>query len=107
MGNRVGPNVFNIQAINTGYRDITLSSVGLFLNNNSQLIFLDPQGNVQLPHTLEEGKSCIFWKEQSNLAQQLKKNGLSGNVTIKGYYRSATGKIYKSKPIKFNTEEVE
>ncbi len=68
---------------------------------------MDPQGNVELPHTLEEGKSCIIWKEQSNLAQQLEKHGLSGEVTLKGFYRSATGKVYKSNSIKFNTEEVD
>jgi hypothetical protein len=107
MGNRVGPNILNIQAINTGYRDVTLNSVGLILNNKGQLIIMDPQGNVQLPHTLEGGKSCIIYKEQSNLSQQLKKNGLSGEVTIKGFYTSATGKVYKSKSIKFNTEKVE
>lgn len=106
-GNKVGSNLLNITAVNTGYRDITLSSVGFILNDESQLIILNPQGDVKFPHTLKGGKSCIIYKEQSNLAQQLKKNGLSGNVTIKGYYISATGKIYKSKPIQFNIEAVE
>lgn len=104
MGNRVGPDVLHIEAINTGYRDISLNSVGIILNNNSRLFIMAPKGNVQLPHTLKEGKSCTIWKEQSNLAQQLKKNGLSGNITIKGFYGSATGKVYESKPKKFDTE---
>lgn len=106
-GNQVGPTILNIQANNIGYRDITLSSVGLILNNESQLLIMDPQSNVQFPHTLGEGKSCIVWKEQRELAQELKNNGLSGEVKIKGFYRSAIGRVYKSKPIKFNTEKVE
>jgi len=107
MGHRVGPDVLNIQAINAGYRSITLSSVGFIINNKAQIIIVDPQGTVQLPHTLEEGTSCTIYKEQSDLARQLKENGISGNVTIKGFYRSATGKVYRSKSIEFDTEKVE
>ncbi len=36
----VGPNIITIQAINTGYRNVTLSSVGLIINDKIQMIIM-------------------------------------------------------------------
>lgn len=103
-GRSIGPDVITINAINMGYRDVTLTSVEFILPNNYHLIILDPQDSVKLPHTLPEGKSCYIWKESQNLAQQLKEHGFSAKIKLIGYYGSATGKVFKSKPIDFNTE---
>lgn len=89
----------SIEAINTGYRDITLSSGGLLLPNKLKLITFDTMmGSVQFPHTLKEGNSCSILLEYSKLVQNLKDNGFSGKVTVKGYYRSAISKVFESKP---------
>jgi hypothetical protein len=102
----VGPNILSIQANNIGFRNVTLSSVGLIINKETQMIIMDPIGNVQLPHTLGEGQSCVIYKEQLDLARQMVNNGFSGKVKLVGVYKSAIGKTYKSKPIEFDIDEV-
>lgn len=102
----VGPNVIMITAINAGYRDITLNSMGFILPDKRYLLLTEPQSNVRFPHTLSEGKECNVWQTQKQLAEELKSYGFSGKIKLKGYYRSATGKTYKSKAIIFDTESV-
>jgi hypothetical protein len=100
-----GPTVLNIQAINMGHKSVTLNSVGLIVNNKQNILFLNPQGSVKLPYTLEEGKSCTIYRTLNDLSKDLKSHEIVGNVKIIGYYISATGKVYKSKSIKFDTEK--
>jgi hypothetical protein len=43
-------------------------------------------------------------KIQRELAQELTNHGYSGKVKLIGYYRSAIGTIFKSKPMDFDVE---
>lgn len=66
---------------------------------------MEPRSNVKFPYTLSEGKECSIWETQKELATDLKNNGYSGKIKLRGYYRSAVGKIFKSKPINFDIEK--
>ena len=100
----VGPNVITITAINTGYREITLNSMGFILPDKKIILIIEPQSNVKFPYTLSEGKQCCVWQTQKELAEDLRNNGYSGKIRLRGYYRSATGDTFKSKPIDFDIE---
>lgn len=99
-----GPTVITITAINTGYREITLNSMGFILPDKKISLIIEPQSNVKFPYTLSEGKQCYVWQTQKELAEDLRDNGYSGKIRLRGYYRSATGDTFKSKPIDFDTE---
>lgn len=100
----VGSTVITITAINAGYREITLNSMGYILPDKKYVVIIEPQGNVRFPYTLSEGKQCNVWQTQKELAEDLRNNGYSGKIRLRGYYRSATGDTFKSKPIDFDIE---
>lgn len=103
-GTDVGPNTISISAINIGFRDITLNSMGFILPDKKFSTIIEPQSNVKFPYTLSEGTECTVWKTQRQLAVELKENGYSGKIKLRGYYRSATGTTFRSKPIDFDIE---
>jgi hypothetical protein len=105
QGNIVGPSTISLSAQNIGYRDITLDSMGFIFPDKKYTFIVEPQSNVKFPYTLSEGKECSVWKTQKELAIELRDNGYSGKIKLRGYYRSAIGKIFKSKPIDFDIEK--
>lgn len=105
VGSKMG---ISIIAMNVGYRDVTLNSVGYILPDKKYLMS-DPQSdvksNVKFPCTLSEEKECTVWETQRQLAIALKENGYSGKIKLRGYYGSAIGTVFKSKPVEFNIEK--
>jgi hypothetical protein len=95
-----------IAAHNTGEKTITLNSMGLLFPNKRYLHFLRPDSNVSFPHDLLAGKDCKVWVTTKEIAEDLKREGLSGKVSLKGYYQDAIGGEYRSKSIKFNIEKL-
>lgn len=104
QGGQFGPPIISIIATNIGFREITLNSMGYLLPDNQQILFLEPQSSVKFPCSLSEGKQCVVWQTQRELAKDLKNHGYSGKIKLRGYYKSATGETYKSKSIGFNVE---
>jgi hypothetical protein len=96
-----------IEALNTGRKTITLSSMGLILptKDKKYFTFLRPNSNVNFPHDLTEGKSCSVWISTKELSENLKLEGYSGEIKLIGYYGDAIGGRYKSKPIKFDIDK--
>ena len=97
----------SIVAMNVGYREITLNSMGYILPDKKYLISMPQRNlksNVKFPCTLSEGKECTVWEPQKKLATDLKDNGYSGKIKLIGYYGSAIGKTYKSKPVDFDID---
>jgi hypothetical protein len=93
-------------AMNSGTKTVTLTSSGLILPNKDKryMFFVEPHSNVHFPYELTEGKSCEVWLTQRELETDLQREGFSGTIKVRGYYRDAIGNQYKSKPIKFNIE---
>lgn len=103
----VGPMMLIISALNTGQKRVTLTSMGLILPKKDEkfLTFLRPDSNVNFPCDLIEGKGCDVWVTTKELAVDLKHEGYSGKVSLKGYYRDAIGGEYRSKSLKFDIEK--
>jgi hypothetical protein len=93
QGGQIGPPIISIIATNI-----------YLLPDNQQILFLEPQSSVKFPCSLSEGKQCVVWQTQRELAKDLKNHGYSGKIKLRGYYKSATGETYKSKSIGFNVE---
>jgi hypothetical protein len=105
QGNIVGPPMLSIDAINSGNRPITLNQVGFLLPDGRKTIMIEKISNVEFPYTLTEtNPQCSVSKVQKQFAIELKKNGFEGKIKVRGYYKSATGEIFKSKPFKFSIE---
>lgn len=103
----VSPKMLFISALNTGQKRATLTSMGLILpkKDRKYLVFLRPDSNVSFPHDLLEGKDCRVWVTTERIALDLKRQGYSGKVSLKGYYSDAIGKEYRSKSLKFDIEQ--
>jgi hypothetical protein len=96
-----------LSASNTGKKTVTLTMMGLILptKDKKYLDFLRPNSHVRFPHDLLEGKSCSVYIELKELSNELKQEGYSGKISLKGYYKDAIGGRYESKSIKFNIEK--
>ena len=86
-GGAEGP-FFFVKAINKGQRPINLSSVGIRLDNDEDLINLR---TFTLPKKLEEGSSHSEWFILEDLKDK---------KCLFAWYKDETGKLYKSKSIK-------
>ena len=82
-----------IEAVNIGRRPVTLSGAGLTLMNGKQLVFIRPE-LVSFPYELEEGKSVQVWIGKTCTFQEAARE--KTRVT-NGWYRDATGRVYKAK----------
>lgn len=82
-----------IQAINNGDKQITLTSVGLTLNNKKHLMIFPEPGTWQLPFALDSGKNFQAWVEKKKVMADLKK---SKNKIKFAWFRDATGKIFRT-----------
>jgi hypothetical protein len=105
QGNAGLPRTIQITAQNIGNRTVTLTSAGYILPDKKYISIIVPHGSIELPHTLDEGKQCSIWQTQKELAEDLKEHGYSGKIKLTGYYGSAIGKTWKSKPTDFDIEE--
>lgn len=94
-----------LSALNTGTKTATLSSMGLALPEEKILYFTQPNSYVRFPHDLVEGKDVIVWLTTKELADDLRQEGYSGLISIKGFYRDAIGNEYKSKAVKFDIKK--
>jgi hypothetical protein len=101
----LSPAMLILTALNTGTKTATLSAMGLILPKKKILAFTHPNSYVTFPHDLLEGKDVVVWIKAEELAQDLIKNGFSGSISFKGFYRDALGKEYKSKTMEFNLYE--
>jgi hypothetical protein len=93
-----------ITAANLGDRAVTLGSASIRLPDGRGLIFTSPYHSVTFPHRLEPGSSCDVLIEVLEVAQLLKKNGLSGKVKLRGVYGSAVAPPYLSKRKVFDVD---
>jgi hypothetical protein len=101
-----GPNLSEdmlmVEASNPGHRAITLTSVGFLLRDGRQLALLDPQGSKSLPHHLAEGTNIMHWIPMREMSDTLHKNGLTGKVKLRGFYKDAVGATHQSERASFN-----
>jgi len=104
QANILGPMLIILSAANVGNREVILNSMGYLLPDGKRSVTIEPQSDVRFPYALSEGKKCLVWKEQRRFAEELSKHGYSGKIKIRGYYQSATGEMFKSKPFDFDIE---
>lgn len=82
-----------ITARNVGRRPITVSSCGIFLDN-TMVLYLTPQPVSTFPKKVEEGESCVVFKEMESIREGL----LDGGAKVKYvFFRDATGRTYVNK----------
>jgi len=96
-----------LTALNTGSKTVTLTSMGLILprKDKKYCTFLRPNSNVSFPYDLPEEKNCSVWIDTKELAENLKQEGYSGEINLKGYYGDALSGKYESKQLKFDIEK--
>jgi hypothetical protein len=96
-----------VSAKNIGYENVTFSMAGFILPNGK--LFWNPLDvqKYQVPYTLLVGKSIGMPQGSlKELAIELKHNGYSGKIKLKGFYKTDIGKIFKSKSFDFDIEKV-
>ena len=103
----VSPPMLMLSAMNTGTKTVTLSSMGLILpaKEKKYLYFMRPDSYVTFPHDLLEGKDVLVWITTKELAHDLKQEGYSGTISLRGFYRDAIGNEYKSHAMKFDIDK--
>jgi len=95
--------LLSLQASNISKRPISLSSYGLKLPDEKQLWFPNESPD-RFPTTLTDGHACTMWRNIRSLAQSIKDEGFSGDISIIGLFRDVTGKEYHSKKMIFNPQ---
>jgi len=102
---QVSPTMIILEALNKGSKTVTLSSMGLILPKKKYLFLARPNSYVTFPHDLLDGKNVNVWLETKELAGDLKNEGYSGRIRLRGYYNDAIGNRYISKSVKFNIDK--
>ena len=102
------PLMLILSAYNIRKKTVTLAMWGFILPTKDKKYFdsFRPNSYVSFPHDLLEGKSCDVYIEPKELANELKQEGYSGKISLKGYYKDAIGSKYISKSLKFDIEKV-
>ena len=102
-GNIVSPTMLAITVINPAHRPVTVTSASLLLPDGRLLVLTHVDS---LPATLtEQSPKVDIFKSTRALAFDLEKADFSGEIKLRGYVQTATGEIFKSKPIKFSIEK--
>lgn len=104
-GSDIGEKMFFISAANTGHRPVTLTQPRIDLHDGNKVFFLQPQGDVSLPHELLEGKGCQTWIKIAEIKQQLQSKGHNGSVELTPVFVDATGTEFKGKSVMFDFGE--
>ena len=89
-----------IRVSNPGHRDVTISGVGVLAPNGHQLVIPIQQQAVPLP--IESGKT--YPMAARDAAEMLARDGVHGEVKLRGFCRDANGRRYVSKPLAFTPE---
>jgi len=102
LGNQVSHPMLTVTAINHGRRPVTLTAVGVGLPDKYCYF---TNSNVRFPFVLsEDNPKCDAMNDAKTTALELKGEGYNGKLKMKGFYKSATGKFFKSKTMKFDLE---
>jgi hypothetical protein len=86
------------QASNPHTRPVTLSTFGLgYKDKKLGTLLLNPQFGYSFPYQLDGGKSIVQWATVETLLAVLKKEGQRPSDLGWVYFRSSTGKTFRSK----------
>jgi hypothetical protein len=105
FGPETGPTSILVTALNEGQQAVTLVSAGLRLPGNKTTHQFGPSGTAKFPHQLQRGQSTYIAVPTRDVAEALKREGFSGTINVKGYFRDALDKTYKSKAFELNAEK--
>ena len=93
----IGPAHFSVEAANAGDRTTTLTGVGIALPRDKNIYVLRPQ-MVSFPCDLRSGQSVSELIVESEVRSQLRNEGFSGTVRLRGFYDDVFGAKHLSKP---------
>jgi len=97
------PHLFTTTAMYIGHIPVHLSSCGIRLPNGKILQFVGPDGYTfkSLPQTLQPGTSYAISRELEGIINDCKKEGYSGTITVRSYFRDEINNTFTSEDIKF------
>lgn len=94
--------LFNVS--NAGSQPITLTSIGVRLNDKRTLYMPQLSGTASLPIELQPGQGRLFWMLPHVVAQSLHEQGYNGEQKVRAVCTDATGREHFSKSWTFNIE---
>ena len=98
------PMVLFIRVSNPGHVPVTLQRPGIQLPNKRTWDPIFQPSDVHFPYELFPGQACTVWTPLVVFANQLKGEGLSGEVKLVGFCRDAMGTTHKGKCWEFNVD---
>lgn len=94
-----------LEAANSGQVPVTLRTIpSLLLPDDQQAILISAVKEFDFPYTLLPGTNYHVWKDIRNLATEMRSNGYSGTVNIRGRFIDAVGNSYASRPFPFDVD---
>lgn len=97
MGSGLGPTNLILEVSNPGHRAVTVQPPSILLPDGRQVVFMNPNSEVEFPFELREGKNCHSWTPLRDLAIQIGDAGLSGTVDLVASVKDLVGNEFKSK----------
>ena len=99
--------VFSISCVNKGVRPIVLDRYGILMPKLPNIGFKDEHPNAQqFPITLVEGQTFGVLAYGRQLQPLFHSAGYTNIFEIRGYIRDTTGKIYKSKKVEIDSNQL-
>lgn len=81
---------------NPGQQPVTITEVGIELPDKRHLIMPRLEGTRPLPCNLSIGAGETFFMDPRLVAKRLRDEDISGAIRVRGYCRSAVGRIFFS-----------
>lgn len=101
------PNLLSLTANNIGPTVVNLASAGLILPDNRKMTYVQPDEYTggTLPARKSPGESLTISREYDNIKRQLREQGFSGEVKLKGFFRDQVGNEYQGKEIRIPLDD--
>ena len=93
-----------IQVFNPGHIPVTLQRPGIQLPDKRTWFPSSQPGGPRFLHELRPGQACTVWFPLAVFANQLKGEGFSGKVKLRGFCKDAMGTVHKGKRWKLNVD---
>jgi hypothetical protein len=91
-------------ATNPGHKPVTINYPGLILPDKSLKVFQWRPERSPYPKEVTPGTVHQDYAWAYQVAQDFKQRGYQGAVELVGFFYAATGKMYKSRPFRFDIE---
>jgi hypothetical protein len=109
-GSQLGPPYARVEAINVGYRTVTIDILTLELPSGARMFTAYSTGiagleSTRLPAGLDDGQTARYFVSYEEIGRALRSHGLGRGTKLTPVCVDRAGRVYKGKPWEVDPDE--